>query len=289
MHPPVFFVRAGKMAAAQILSVTKLPARRYNKAREKVMHMRDIGKNIRDARVKGGITQDQLAERLHVSRQTISHYETGHTRPDIEILEQIAQALDVDMTILLYGPPPRTDRQREIRHLRLCVVITVLLLATYGASAGLIGDFSSFYGFFATLRSFILSPCACLCLGWTVFQACGLFLNTRPLDSPFRRWLRLVLFALLLIYAVLIVPFFWYQLRSSWELWQLQQSGDGYSFSSTFQLPGVLSFLFRLVANHRELLPPVFFIIGAGLWITGRRFRATPAPPSAAPTTAGES
>ena len=44
MHPPVFFVRAGKMAAAQILSVTKLPARRYNKAREKVMHMRDIGK-----------------------------------------------------------------------------------------------------------------------------------------------------------------------------------------------------------------------------------------------------
>ena len=83
------------MAAAQILSVTKLPARRYNKAREKVMHMRDIGKNIRDARVKGGITQDQLAERLHVSRQTISHYETGHTRPDIEILEQIAQALNI--------------------------------------------------------------------------------------------------------------------------------------------------------------------------------------------------
>ena len=94
------------MAAAQILSVTKLPARRYNKAREKVMHMRDIGKNIRDARVKGGITQDQLAERLHVSRQTISHYETGHTRPDIEILEQIAQALDVDC-LLYTSPSPR--------------------------------------------------------------------------------------------------------------------------------------------------------------------------------------
>ena len=124
MHPPVFFVRAGKMAAAQILSVTKLPARRYNKAREKVMHMRDIGKNIRDARVNGGITQDQLAERLHVSRQTISHYETGHTRPDIEMLEQIAQALDVDMTILLYGPPPRPDRQREIRRLAMGAGIT---------------------------------------------------------------------------------------------------------------------------------------------------------------------
>ena len=276
------------MAAAQILSVTKFPTQRYNRAREKVMHMRDIGKNIRDARIKGGITQDQLAERLHVSRQTVSHYETGHTRPDIEMLEQIAQALDVDMAILLYGPLPRPDRQREIRHLLLGFVITALLLAAYGVSTGFTMDFSTFYGLAAYLRSLILPPCACLYLGWTVFQACGLFLNTRPLDSPFRRWLRLALFALLLIYAVLMVPFFWYLLRSSWELWQLRDSGTDYSFSSTFQLPGVLGFLFRLVAVYWKLLPPVFFIIGAGLWITGRRFRATPETPSAAPATANE-
>lgn len=39
--------------------------------------MRDIGKNIRSLRQKRNISQDQLAQMLHVTRQTISNYETG--------------------------------------------------------------------------------------------------------------------------------------------------------------------------------------------------------------------
>jgi len=39
--------------------------------------MRDIGKNIRDLRSKRNMTQDELAEKLFVTRQTVSNYETG--------------------------------------------------------------------------------------------------------------------------------------------------------------------------------------------------------------------
>ena len=39
--------------------------------------MRDIGKNIRQAREKKGYSQEQLAELLFVTRQTVSNYETG--------------------------------------------------------------------------------------------------------------------------------------------------------------------------------------------------------------------
>ena len=39
--------------------------------------MRDIGKSIRSLRQKRNISQDQLAQMLHVTRQTISNYETG--------------------------------------------------------------------------------------------------------------------------------------------------------------------------------------------------------------------
>ena len=39
--------------------------------------MRDIGKNIRTLRVERDMSQDQLAEALHVTRQTVSNYETG--------------------------------------------------------------------------------------------------------------------------------------------------------------------------------------------------------------------
>ena len=39
--------------------------------------MRDIGKNIRSLRMQKGMTQEQFAEKLFVTRQTVSNYETG--------------------------------------------------------------------------------------------------------------------------------------------------------------------------------------------------------------------
>ena len=42
--------------------------------------MRDIGKNIRDLRKRQNMTQDELAARLFVTRQTVSNYENGRTR-----------------------------------------------------------------------------------------------------------------------------------------------------------------------------------------------------------------
>lgn len=39
--------------------------------------MRDIGKNIRDLRQQKHLTQEELAEQLFVTRQTISNYENG--------------------------------------------------------------------------------------------------------------------------------------------------------------------------------------------------------------------
>ena len=50
--------------------------------------MRDIGKNIRSLRQKRNISQDQLAQTLHVTRQTTSNSESGRSRPDVEMLAE---------------------------------------------------------------------------------------------------------------------------------------------------------------------------------------------------------
>lgn len=39
--------------------------------------MAKIGRNIREQRMKKGLSQEELAEKLYVTRQTISNYETG--------------------------------------------------------------------------------------------------------------------------------------------------------------------------------------------------------------------
>lgn len=55
--------------------------------------MSKVGKNIRKQRVQQGMSQEALAEKLHVSRQTISNYETGKSYPDIDMLVNIAEVL----------------------------------------------------------------------------------------------------------------------------------------------------------------------------------------------------
>ena len=65
--------------------------------------MRDIGKNIKRLRLQQELTQDELAERLFVTRQTVSNYETGKSKPDVEMLVKISEVFGVDVQQLIHG------------------------------------------------------------------------------------------------------------------------------------------------------------------------------------------
>ena len=94
-----------------------------------VRGMRDIGKNIRTLRERKGMTQEELAQALFVTRQTVSNYETGKSRPDIDMLVSIAQVLETDVNQVLYGLPPEQDRQREVRYLAVgCLILVAIFL-----------------------------------------------------------------------------------------------------------------------------------------------------------------
>ena len=60
--------------------------------------MSSIGERISDVRKARGYTQDQLAERIHVSRQTISHWENERALPDFESIKQLSQVLGYDFS-----------------------------------------------------------------------------------------------------------------------------------------------------------------------------------------------
>ena len=53
--------------------------------------MNAVGKNLKQLRQRAELTQDALAERLHVTRQAVSSWETGKTQPDIETLTDLAE------------------------------------------------------------------------------------------------------------------------------------------------------------------------------------------------------
>ena len=58
---------------------------------------RSIGSNIKKLRVKQGLTKDELAQALFVTRQTVSNYETGRSNPDVDMLQRISEVLHTDI------------------------------------------------------------------------------------------------------------------------------------------------------------------------------------------------
>ena len=62
-----------------------------------------IGAFLKRLRKEKGLTQEQLAEQLHVSGRTVSRWETGRGFPDISSLEDIAAALDISTAEILKG------------------------------------------------------------------------------------------------------------------------------------------------------------------------------------------
>ena len=60
-----------------------------------------LGDNIKEIRKKKGFTQEELAIKLNVVRQTVSKWEKGFSVPDADMLQKIADVLDVNTNQLL--------------------------------------------------------------------------------------------------------------------------------------------------------------------------------------------
>lgn len=65
------------------------------------MEIKDILKNLRE---KNQLTQEQLAERMMVTRQAVSRWETGETQPNTDTLKLLSLEFDVSINTLLGSP-----------------------------------------------------------------------------------------------------------------------------------------------------------------------------------------
>lgn len=59
---------------------------------------------IWELRTKQGLSQEELAEKLHVTRQAVSRWENGETLPNSEMLKLLSGLFDVSINTLLGSP-----------------------------------------------------------------------------------------------------------------------------------------------------------------------------------------
>jgi len=72
-----------------------------------------LQENIKRFRKERGLTQEELAIRVNVVRQTVSKWEKGQSVPDADLLQKIAEVLEVQVSQLL-GEEKEMEHRNEI-------------------------------------------------------------------------------------------------------------------------------------------------------------------------------
>ena len=63
-----------------------------------------FSENLKALRKQKWMTQEELASRLHVVRQTVSKWEQGRSVPDADLLVRLAEVLETTVAVLLGSP-----------------------------------------------------------------------------------------------------------------------------------------------------------------------------------------
>lgn len=54
-----------------------------------------VGNQIKEARIKIGLTQKEVSEKLNMPKSTYANYENNHREPSLDIVQRIAEVLDI--------------------------------------------------------------------------------------------------------------------------------------------------------------------------------------------------
>lgn len=100
----------------------------------------EIGKKLKDARMRSGFTEESVAEKVNVSRQTISNWENEKSYPDIISVIELSNLYSISLDELLKGDEKMMEHLEEstnvVKSTRKLIgvillnIITVILLIT---------------------------------------------------------------------------------------------------------------------------------------------------------------
>lgn len=215
--------------------------------------MAEVGKNIKKIRKEENLTQDELAERLHCTRQTISNYENGKSEPNIALLVEIANVLGVEVNDLIYGPKKRENRRRQkIRAaaalgaacaLLITIEILTPLAKRYGWETF---ELAPFY-----LLRYVLRPLALALFGWGIAEAgkafAGICLWKGRTERTVRA-VRIVFYIATVILTAFAVLALWSAIDLTYIWWlserMLKEQGSFDSSAVPHLMPGQLQNLF---------------------------------------------
>ena len=107
------------------------------------MDIKNIGDFLKDLRLEHGMSQDELSEKLFVSRQAISNWEVGKSVPDYDILLKLSDLYNIKVEEILRGKiiyknkiyrfftNVFSEKSKKIKFIYITIVIILFLFIGY--------------------------------------------------------------------------------------------------------------------------------------------------------------
>lgn len=203
------------------------------------------------------MTQDELAQALYVTRQTVSNYETGRSRPDIDMLMQMTQVLGTDVNTLLYGQSMSKDKKNDYLRLGGGFCIFAVLLAAYWILYPICQEIRNVRFDLApqALLVLLLRPAWMLMLGWVIVQGVTAVANVSPVTYHWVKYVRWGLLGLLAAMVLLILPFI------LWLVEGMIESAGQDVISRSYQHFWLDNYVMNILMKQ----PWVMIVLGGGL------------------------
>ena len=124
------------------------------------MDFMELGNHIKHYRNEKGLSQEELAERVYVTRQTISNWENNKNYPDINSIVLLSEIFEISIDNLIKGDLEQMKREinsEEVKKLNFySLMMAILMIAAIISLVPLI----KFIGVYAFIVYFALLACA---------------------------------------------------------------------------------------------------------------------------------
>ena len=227
--------------------------------------MRDIGKNIKTIRQTKEMTQEALADALYVTRQTVSNYENGRSRPDLDMLLKIAEVLETDVNTIIYGPPVPQSKRDSYRWLAISA-ITLLAVSILYTTLYFLFPKETSYGYELSLRiinKLAVLPVVMFVLGWFLIHCLSTFCTLNQLCAKKVKVFQIIMLIVLGLVILIPIPYIIFYGVAGYR------SSVYHSVSMHFPYIPVYQEVYRALEIVIYKAPFVYTILGSICWLLG--------------------
>ena len=228
--------------------------------------MRDIGKNIKTMRQAKGMTQEAMADALYVTRQTVSNYENGRSRPDLDMLLQIAQVLETDVNTILYGPVVPRSKKNAYKWAAISLGVLFVSWIAYFSIIAAFPTHGTYAGYIFCIRIFnkeTFLPLGMFVLGWCLLHMLSLLTGLQQINHPKIRIGKIVMLVVGCIAVLIPLPY------NIWLIVVAVRSYTSSFVSMSFPYIPIYQQMYQGIIYVIYHAPFVYAILGGLFWLFG--------------------